>query len=291
MYKINSFGFSGLLNAEFSALALNVQKTIIEVEAESMGLESSVLTTFNQKLKLMVDAVYNATGSPLTAQMSEADTKRNQVFRRIRLRLEMVSFCGDNSALLQCREVVETHLLKKYPTTITKMAVQQKTAVLAGFINDLTSKLNEDDLEALGIESDISALTQANNAFQSAYQARLNERNEVSSGQTAKVRAELSDLLAILFVQAEYMANSTLEANASKATASQQFIDIVNLILLDAKRRMQQRTGTGSVSVEEGEGPSGSGGNDQNGAEVPSGSGGNDHNGVEVPDDVVFPGM
>ena len=287
MILLNSFSISRLNNAEATAFYINVQKAIVEAEAEALGLAAGLVTNYNNTLKKLVDQVYVAQGSELTATMNAADVRRTQIMKRIRLRLQMVECCDDSAALLACKEKVQTHLLTKYTADVNKMAIQQKSAVITGFVNDLTTKLNEDDMEALGIESDISALTQANNAFISAYNARSAERAAGNTQVTAKLRSEMGEYYTIISLSVQLMANDDTEANASKATACQEFIGVVNVILADAKKRFLQRTGKISEEVKE---------EDENGGNTGSDSGdntsGDNHNGAtDIPDDVVFPGM
>lgn len=301
MYFISDFCIERLLNAEFTAFALNFQKAVTEVEADVLGIEPKLMTAFNERLKLLIDQVYTTQGSSFTAQMQVYDNHRVQIFRRIHLRLQMVENCDDSPALLACREKVQTHLLMRYPISVTRMALQQKTAILSGFLHDLSTKLSEDDLEALGIESDISALTQANNAFMQSYNQRTNERAETANGLTARLRSELYDLFRNLCFLIQATANSTLEENASKAAACQSFIAVINVLLADAKKRYLQRMGrlgeeADTPDIEqpvpdEGDNTNHPGNTSGNGSQ--NGSTGNQaaNGGSDIPDDVVFPGM
>lgn len=297
LYTISGFQISRLTNAEATAFFLNVQKAIVEAESESLALESQLVSNFNATLKKLIDQVYVAQGSQYTAVMATADATRTQIYKRIRLRLQMVEVADDNMALSACKDVVVKELLSKYRADVTRMAVQSKTAVISGFIYDLTSKLNEDDMEALGIEGDISALTQANNSFISAYNARSAERAAGDTQVTIKLRSEMGEFYQTLCFVTQANANSFDPEKATLAAASQSFIGVLNVYLADAKKRYLQRTGhsTDEQTDEEQNAPGNGAGNASQGAggtdnPADSGNSGGSHIG-DIPDDVVFPGM
>ena len=243
MYSLNSFSLSRLNNAEITAFFINVQKAITEATASALGLANALVTNYTDTLKKLVDQVYISQGNPLTATMNAADQKRTQIVKRIRLRLQMVEVADDNAALQACRETVETHLLSKYTADVSRMPIQQKSAVIQGFINDLQGKLSEDDIEALGIESDISALTVANNEFIAAYNQRSAERANAEGEVTKKLRAQMGEYYQIIGLSVQLSANDDSAEGAEKAKACQDFVGIVNVYLADAKKRYLQRTG------------------------------------------------
>jgi hypothetical protein len=170
-----------------------------------------------------------------------------------------VEVAEQNEALLAIQDVVRTHLLSKYVATVTSKAYQERSSILKGFILDLNEKLGESGIETLGLADDITALEDANNAFIAAYAQRTAEKAEGSMGVTARLRDEMYDLYLQVIYTVQYLANSTDEANAEKATACQTFIGVLNVLLADAKRRYNQRISNGTG--EEGEGEGGEGGN------------------------------
>ena len=129
---------------------------------------------------------------------------------------------------------------------------------MKGFVLDLNEKLDEDAIEALGLANDIAALESANNAFIAAYAQRTAEKAEGNLGVTQRLRDEMFDLYLQLTCIVQYLANSTDTANAEKATACQGFIAHVNVLLSDAKKRLEQRIGgpseEGGENGSEGEG-------------------------------------
>ena len=266
MVSINSnFALSRLNNPEFTALFVNVQNAINTATPENLGI-GEMYPAYNAKLQELIDRVYVSQGSEFTAAMKAADDRRCLIFRRIRLRLQMVEVAEQNEALLACQEVVRTHLLTKYVANVTSRAYQERTSILKGFVLDLNEKLDEDAIEALGLATDIAALESANNAFIAAYAQRTAEKAEGNLGVTQRLRDEMFDLYLQLTCIVQYLANSTDTANAEKATACQGFIAHVNVLLSDAKKRLEQRLSNGDTGTEQGggtdEGQGGSKGGD-----------------------------
>ena len=258
MFTINTFSISKLNNAEVTGFYINVQKAITTADASKLGL-SEVMTPYSTTLEKLIDQVYTTTGSEFTAAMLEADVKRDQTYKRIRLRLQMVEVAEDNPSIKAVKDVVKTHLLAKYTSKVPQLPYQEESAILQGFIYDLNDKLGSNGINALGISDDMAALEDANDSFIAAYNQRATERAEGDTGLTVKLRQEMYALYQQVCFVTQYLANSTETANAEKATACQAFIAVLNVLLSDAKKRYNQRISNGTG--EEGEGEGGEGGN------------------------------
>ena len=269
MFTINPFSISKLNNAEYTGLMINIQKAITTNDPSKLGLVE-VLPNFGTTLQKLIDQVYTTSGSEFTAAMLNADDKRDQTYKRIRLRLQMVEVAEDNPAIKAVKDVVKAHLLSKYTSKVPQLPYQEESAILRGFIFDLNDKLGEDGIAALGIADDMTALEDANNAFIAAYNSRATERAEGDTGLTVKLRQEMYALYQQVCFVTQYLANSTETANAEKSTACQAFIAVLNVLLSDAKKRYNQRTNNGSAD-EEGEG--GEGHTDSSDSTDDSGSG------------------
>ena len=284
MFTINTFSISKLNNAEFTGFMINLQKAITTADASKLGL-SEVMTPFGTTLEKLIDQVYTSTGSEFTAAMLEADVKRDQTYKRIRLRLQMVEVAEDNPSIKAVKDVVKTHLLTKYTSKVPQLPYQEESAILQGFLFDLNDKLGSNGINALGISDDMAALEDANDSFIAAYNQRATERAEGDTGLTVKLRQEMYALYQQVCFVTQYLANSTETANAEKATACQAFIAVLNVLLADAKKRYNQRISNGTGE----EGEEGEGGNtnpddssdtipDDDGGEGGSGSGSNTGN-------------
>ena len=255
MFTINPFSISKLNNAEYTGLMINIQKAITTNDPTKLGLVE-VLPNFGTTLQKLIDQVYTTSGSEFTAAMLNADDKRDQTYKRIRLRLMMVEVAEDSAAIKAVKDVVKAHLLSKYTSKVPQLPYQEESAILRGFIFDLNDKLGEDGIAALGIADDMTALEDANNAFIAAYNSRATERAEGDTGLTVKLRQEMYALYQQVCFVTQYLANSTETANAEKATACQAFIAVLNVLLADAKKRYNQRTNNGTDDAE-GEGGEG----------------------------------
>ena len=281
MFTINTFSISKLNNAEFTGFMINLQKAITTADASKLGL-TEVMTPFGTTLEKLIDQVYTSTGSEFTAAMLEADVKRDQTYKRIRLRLQMVEVAEDNPSIKAVKDVVKTHLLAKYTSKVPQLPYQEESAILQGFIYDLNDKLGSNGINALGISDDMAALEDANDSFIAAYNQRATERAEGDTGLTVKLRQEMYALYQQVCFVTQYLANSTETANAEKATACQAFIAVLNVLLSDAKKRYNQRISNGTGEEGEG-GEGGEGGNtnpDDNGSNTGDGSGSNTGDGT-----------
>ena len=269
MFLINSFSISKLNNAEITGYYINVQKAITSGDTPNLGL-SEVLPAYSAKLQQLIDQVYTTTGSEYTAAMLAADVKRDQTYKRIRLRLQMVDVAEDNAAIKAVKDVVKTHLLAKYGAKVPQLPYQEESAIIQGFLYDLQDKLGSDGMTALGLTEDVTALDDANTAFITAYNARATERAEGDTGLTLKLRQEMFAIYQQVCFIVQYLANSTDEENAAKATACQAFIAVLNVLLADVRKRYNQRTNNGSTEDDDegGEGENGGSsdsGNSENG--------------------------
>ena len=285
MFSINSnFSISRLNNAEITAFYINLQKAITTNDPTKLGVVG-ILPAFGSKLQELIDRVYVSQGSEFTAAMKAADDRRCLIFRRIRLRLQMVEVAEQNEALLAIQDVVRAHLLSKYVATVTSKAYQERTSILQGFLLDLNEKLGDSGIATLGLAEDITALEDANNEFIAAYAQRTAEKAEGNMGVTLRLRDEMYDIYLQMIYTVQYLANSTDEANAEKATACQAFIAHVNVLLSDAKKRLEQRLSGGDA---EGEG-SGEGGDSSSATDssdsTDSGGSGEGHTDTTEPTD------
>ena len=141
MFTINTFSISKLNNAEFTGFMINLQKAITTNDPTKLGL-IEVLPNFGTTLQKLIDQVYTTTGSEYTAAMLETDLKRDQTYKRIRLRLQMVEVAEDSPAIKAVKDVVKTHLLAKYTSKVPQLPYQEESAILQGFLfNDILTNL------------------------------------------------------------------------------------------------------------------------------------------------------
>lgn len=265
MYSINQFSLQRLSNAEFVAMMINLSNLIEYCEASKLGFDTGMMTSFVSLKNKLSDQVKVSSSSAITLEMESANQKRINLFKRLIYRLKGVELNEGNALYERLAPLVNLHLLKPYGLSVTRMPIQEITTLIAGFVYDAQSKFTEDDLDDLDITTDVTNLESANQEFIAAYTRRSNERAE-TSGQTQVLRQQMYELYLSMCYQVQYLANSTLEANATKAAACQPFIGALNSMLADAKKRYTQRMNALHQSTE--------GGTEGNGSETPAG--GND---------------
>ena len=241
IYSIKNFALSRLNNQEFLAFGINFQKALTDANRENLTVEASTLSQYNTLLQQMMDQVYTTQASQFTADMKAANTKRDVIYKRLRMKLQAGEYAEVGSRLLKYSEVLKTDLLGKYLGSVTTLAQQEKTAVLSGFIYDLRDKLDDDAIEELAIEDDIAKLELANTAFVKAYNERTTEKSEQELQKTALLREKITDLYLRIALAVQYVANSQKEADAEKAAECQSFVKLVNVLIDEAKQRLAQR--------------------------------------------------
>ena len=277
MVKVFQFSISRLNNAEITGFFINLQKLVETSDYETIGVSTAQLNQLRNTLKLLVDQVYNTNGSQYTQNMQAADARRDLIYKRIRLKLQAVEVAEEGSDLANIASKVKVNLLTKYSSKVPTMAYQAETAVLQGFLMDLR-KLDEDEMALLGIEGDIVALEQANADFIAAYQSRSGERAEKNSGVTNMLRAEMCEIYDLIVLNVQYHANGS---DAAKAANCQEFLKSLNVMLSDAKQRLDQRGKGGDESGSEEGGDKPAGGDKPSSGDSGNGGSGGDNGGSQ----------
>ena len=278
MFTINSFSLAKLNNAEFVGYCVNLGNLIERAEATKLGLEAGLMSEFTDVKQKLIDQVYNAQGSAFTAEMNASETKRDMLTRQLFLHLQIIIYAEPGSMMLQFKPRIQSQILTKYSTRILSMAQQEESAVLQGLIHDMRTIFTEDDLDDMHVATLLTNLEAANQEFIAAYANRVDELASAETGLTLKLRNKMLEVIQQIYNTVQYLANSTLEANASKTTACQAFVGALNVVLADAKKRWNQRT-SGEVADGQGESTNsaGTGGNTGNT------SGGNTQGGNNTP--------
>ena len=264
MTTVFSFSIARLNNTEFTGLMLNLQRLMLDNDRESLGIPAKIFVDYNKLLQSLVDQVYNAGQNQLTALLREADDKRGRLYKKVRTKLTIAEFAEAGSSLLECRDVIMNDLLSKYTARVPQMAMQEKSAVLSGFVYDLRHKLTESQIEDLAIEDDIVRLETANNEFMEAYSARVIDKVNSADNKTAKLRQQLGDLYQHICIVLQYNANSVEADDKEMAELCQSTIAQLNVILAEAKQRLdarQRKNGESSEDAEPGAGGDGGGSN------------------------------
>ena len=247
--KISGLALARLKNAEHVAFHSNVRTAIENADPEEMGLASVVYNPFRQAINQEQDIVNKAQASPYTAEMVAADQKRDLVFRRIYRKLQLCELEDENSTAHKANNVVQKSLLSKYPSSTPSLAYQEASATYTGFVLDCRNLLSSEEVKAIGIDGDLDDLDSANQRFCRMYQERVAEKAE-SQNLSPRLRAVTDEAYERLTITLNAMANDVTEANQQKVTLCCEVIMKVNVIIADAKARLNQRLG-GVVEEEE----------------------------------------
>ena len=277
MYQIQPFNFTRMNNAEFLAFFVNLQKVIGEISIGSLGISEAQKQQIDDIVQKMTDQVYATLGSEFTAKMQEADERRSAIYKRILTKLQVVNYAESDRDLNKVKDVVKTVFLSKYKMQVGAIAQQERTAIISGFIYDLKERLDEEAQETLGVYSDVVSLEGANNAFIAGYNSRNIERIEAEKGVSLLCRKQLTEVYNIATLLIQYTANQPAEGEgADKVKDCIAFVNRANVLLDDARTRLNTRLKKEGLPTEEGSGAGDGGGSNGAGdGGGGSGSGGN----------------
>ena len=241
MLCINSLPFAQLKNAEHVAFFNNVVIAITTIGAEDLGIASAQFTAFKTAVTNEQDIVLKAQGSMYTADMVAADKERDALYSLIHHKLMAVALYPAQSALATYKTALEKYILNKYNTDITSLPYQEESAHLSGFDMDMHAQFTDDDLEAMGVTTDLLLLKAANERFSAMYNQRAMERSGSTAELTKRLRAECEELYAMIKLQTEFTANTA--GDTEKGVLNAKLLGVINEIVRDARNRLNQRLG------------------------------------------------
>ena len=280
--SINHISVERLKNAEHVAFHSNVRNLITTAGTEAIGLNQLVFNPYRDAILAEQDIVNRSTGSAYTAEMQEADRKRDMIFKRIRRKLELCELEDASTEAYKATSVVQKHLLGKYGAGVVNLPYQEQTATLAGFVLDCREFLTDEQVESIGIDSDLDDLESANIRFGRMYQERVAEKAMSDSKLSIKLRQATDEAYLSLSFALNALANDPTPANAEKVTKAREVVGKINVVVKEAKDRLNQRMTAPSDSPQGGENggsntaPSDSPQGGENGGSEPSNSGGSE---------------
>ena len=248
MQSISTLPFAQLKNAEHVAFFNNVAIEIEKKTAESLGLTVSQMQAYRTAIDAEQDIVNRSMASTYTAEMEAMDAERDRLYRLVRLKLQACLLANAGSAQAKLAESVEKNLINKYGNDIVGMAYQEETALLRGFILDVTNFFDEDQIQTLGITSELTDLQTANDSFADLYNERAVERSYSTAEMTKKLRAATEELYRLLALHLEFKANTD---SSEIGVACGESLAVVNQIVKDARTRLNQRLGKNLETTEE----------------------------------------
>ena len=275
MKLITTFNKRQLRNAEHVQLHANVRAIITSVTNTKLGLNDEVFKVYTEAIAAEQDIVNQAAASIYTKEMEELNTKRSKLFSRIRGKLALCAIEDTASIAYKARNIVEQQLLSKYPASmVNKLAYQEKTAVITGFVLDCRTFLNSEQLESIRIDGDLDDILAINDKFNVSYQSRVAEKASVESELSLKLRAATDDAYTLITLCISAMANDPTEANAAKAAACANVVDLINVVLDDTRKRLEARLNRAGETADET--PDDEGGATGSGSDTTGGNAGGD---------------
>ncbi len=264
---ISTIDMARLKNAEHVQLHSNVRNLVTTATPTKLGLADVVFTPYRDAILVEQDIVNKATGSAYTLEMQEADQKRDQIFKRVRKKLELCELEDESTTAYKATRVVKKHLLAKYPGSVCQLPYQEESATLAGFVLDCRELLTDEQVEGIGIDSDLDDLESANIKFGRMYQERVGERAEGDTRLSLKLRAATDQAYQVLTLSLNALANDPTPANATQVAAVRELVGKMNVVIKEAKDRLNQRTnGAPSDSPQGGGNEVSNGGSNDNGS-------------------------
>ena len=240
MKKIPILTFAQLKNAEHVAFFNNVAIELEKKTSESLEIPVQNFVNFRAAVNAEQDIVNRSMASVYTADMEAMDIERDRLFHLIRLKLQACLYATKGSAVGDLSESVKKNLLNKYGTEVAGMAYQEESALLRGFILDVTNFFSEEQIKTLGISDDLSDLQAANENFMDFYNQRANERSLATAELTKKLRTDTEELYHLVALHLEYKANSD---KTEVGVACGESLAVIAQIVKDANKRLNQRLG------------------------------------------------
>lgn len=300
-------------NAEHVQFHTNVRSLIEKADTEKVGLSDLVFNPYNAAIAAEQDIVNKAYGSVCTPQMESWHKERILVFRRIRHKLQIAGLESPETEAYKAYPTLKRHLIDQYKSNVANLPYQELTATITGFVMDAREMVEPEVIEALGIDSDLDDLQATNRKFGAAYQDRIIERAQNMALASNDLRVATDDAYAALVITLNSLANDPNPANKTKVEAAQQLVTQLNVLITEARNRVNQRLskkdsagseggsgsgstgGTGSTGIGGSGGSTGTGGSTGNtgtsgttGNSGTSGTGTNTQKPVTPPDDDVM---
>ena len=210
-------------------------------EPEAIGLEQTVYAAFAQAISEEQDIVNKASGSVYTQEMQIADAERCNVYRRIMRKLTVCEFEAADSVQHMAWPVIERNLVVPYGLSVVQLPLQEKSAVITGFIMDARNQLTSEQLQKVGITSDLGQLESANTKFVSMFQERISEKSSQVAGYNSICRANTDAAWKHVYTLLNALANSTDESKKSQTACAVDVVNKINTLTEETRQRLTYR--------------------------------------------------
>lgn len=188
---INGITFSKLRNSEFAQFTSDALELIRRNDPEALQVKAAYddLKAGNDELNTLLNP---DKGSALTGQIEAADDRRDRSVTGINLVAEGYTYHFDD-ALRTHALTLQRHLTLFGGASLARENYQAETASISLLVADLTDKPElAAAVNALGLSTWITELSQANKAFNDLY---LSRTEEASTANLTKVRDLRKDMI------------------------------------------------------------------------------------------------
>ena len=230
-------------NAEHVQFHTNIRNVINTAGAENIGVPQAVFMPYLQGIAQEQDIVNKTQASAYTKDMEQADQERTMAFRFVRRKLELVNYAQAGSDLAKLQNVVNIALLGKYSGEVARLAYQEKTANITGFVQDCRTLLTSAQVKTLGIDDDLDELEALNQRFGQIYQSRIDERSATEPSLTDSLRAATDQAYKLLVVTINGLANLVDPQKEAQVDACRTTVEAINQVIKEAKLTLNNRLG------------------------------------------------
>jgi len=260
MENVKTISLTSLTNVYHVSFHSSVSNLVQTFTAAELGLDSNLFEQYKYQIVREQDLVNRTTASDKTVLIRTSDTERCRIFRYVLGTISNMKY-SNVPEIVQGAPVAESKILSKYGLSIVKEADQKKTALIRGFVFDVQQFLRG-YITGLGIESALTALTTANESFQTSFLERVDEQATVSMS-SKELRAQTDHSYQKIVVAVNYFASldtATDETSVTRREYCQVFIKDLNT--LQKRLRQSIKMGTSLSNADKTDnGSSTSGGN------------------------------
>lgn len=154
---------------------------------------ATMLARIDPQVETAIQAIGSSTRQPLTEEVSQADTRRDNSFRSLRDHIEAGLRRQNDSYRTACEALWSE--FEKNGLNLYSIKREKETAAIVSLINDLRQEKHEQHLKTTNITRWVQELEDDNQAYVSATQQRSAAR---SSDNTVKDTEAFKDLKASL---------------------------------------------------------------------------------------------
>jgi hypothetical protein len=241
MLKLKPANLGKFNNANFCNFMSRISVLIQKSGGTAMGIEESVLLQFDTNLEAFGDLVNRSISSEYTAQLVALDVTRDRLYRYVRNELNICRY-SSNEAVSGLADVIDVKLLNIYAGDITSAANSQESALIADFVTDVKACLTDEQIDLLGIGTELEELYEANRRYDELFVLRSQEKSKTVLGLSQTLRDALTSNYEQIGASAAYFASLSESADTDiqdKCQKSTFFLQSANAMIRDFRKNVE----------------------------------------------------